>query len=144
MYWAQKQGTDTLRVFHGHLTQENSRAHRELYCPKRKGLSCRSAHILRRNAWRWTWSSSNLRLNYASAVSLILCKITRQDIGMMFDSVLRTAISVDSIIRKSANHAPWPTWKFEFLPVSVYSQEQLFTSRAPEFHCVPREGGTGK
>lgn len=29
-----------------------------------------------------------------------------QDIGMMSDSVLRTKISVDSIIRKSENHAP--------------------------------------
>lgn len=142
MYCASKQGMDILRVFSGHLTWETSRAHWELYCPERKGLSCQSSQILHRNFWQWIWSSSNLRLNYVSAVSLILWKIIWQDIGMMFDSVLRTEISVDSIIRKSANRAPGPTWKPDFFcQWGCRSRSKLFTWWAPEFHCVQWVGG---
>ena len=42
---------------------------------------------------------------------------------MMFDSVLRTEISVDSVIRKSETHAPRSTWKLDFLPIGVSIKE---------------------
>lgn len=45
---------------------------------------------------------------------------------MMFDSVLRTEISVDNIIRKSENHAPWPTRKLDFFANGGIYQEVTF------------------
>ena len=63
---------------------------------------------------------------------------------MMFDSVLRTEISVDSVIRKSENHAPWSTWKLDSFTNSGVHQGVPFTLKALEFQYIERERGKGK
>lgn len=108
--YVKKQGMDILCDFSDNekswcLTWDTSWAHQELYCQKRKSLSCRSSHTLPRNSWGWVWPSSfNLRLIWL--LSLFYERWPWQDFGMVFDSVLRTEISVDNIIWKTGNHAP--------------------------------------
>lgn len=108
------------------LTWETSWAHQELYCQKRKGLSCHSIHILPDGGYDLALPNLSVIMRLLSL--LFYERQPWQDIGMMFDLVLRTEISVDSIIRTSENHAPWPTQKLDWLIDWFIPQECISTS----------------